>query len=201
MSGSQDHPHDHPHDLSHQHAPGPVADASVRLARVSDAPAVGFVQAVLWTEVYAGLLPSEVTAQFQPQAFARVWRASLESPPSAAHRLLVACAGEQVIGFGAVGPSGDPGTQDGDGEILVLGIHPEARGVGHGSRLLNAAVDTARGAGFRALSAWLPHDAEATRAFLQASGFAPDGAFRDRVIGAEDSDLLREVRLRSSIHA
>ena len=195
MSGS----HDHPHDPSLQH--GPVADASVRLARVSDAPAVGFVQAVLWTEVYAGLLPPEVTAQFQPQAFARVWRASLEAPPSPAHRLLVACAGEQVVGFGAVGPSGDPGAQDGDGEILVLGIHPEARGVGHGSRLLNAAADTARGAGFRALSAWLPRDAEATRAFLQASGFAPDGAFRDRVIGPEDSDVLREVRLHSSIQA
>lgn len=197
MSGS----HDHPHDPSHQHAPGPgpVADASVRLARASDAPAVGFVQAVLWSEVYAGLLPPEVTAQFQPQAFASVWRASLEAPPSPAHRLLVACAGEQVIGFGAVGPSGDPGAQDGDGEILVLGIHPEARGVGHGSRLLNAVADTARGAGFRALSAWLPHDAEATRTFLQASGFAPDGAFRDRVIGPDDSDVLREVRLHSSI--
>jgi len=201
VSGSHDHPHDHPHDPSHQHAPGPgpVADASVRLARASDAPAVGFVQAVLWSEVYAGLLPPEVTAQFQPQAFASVWRASLEAPPSPAHRLLVACAGEQVIGFGAVGPSGDPGAQDGDGEILVLGIHPEARGVGHGSRLLNAVADTARGAGFRALSAWLPHDAEATRTFLQASGFAPDGAFRDRVIGPDDSDVLREVRLHSSI--
>jgi len=189
-----------PHEHDHHHERGPVADASVRLAQVSDAPAVGFVQAVLWTEVYAGLLPPEVTADFQPQSFARVWRDSLEAPPSPAHRLLVACAGEQVVGFSAVGPSGDPDAREGDGEVLVLGIHPEARRVGHGSRLLNASVDTGRGSGFLALAAWLPSHAEETRGFLVAAGFAPDGAFRDRVIGPEESDVLREVRLRSAIH-
>jgi len=188
-----------PHEHDHHHDRGPVADASVRLAMVSDAPAVGFVQAVLWTEVYAGLMPPEVTADFQPQSFAKVWRDSLEAPPSPAHRLLVACAGDQVVGFSAIGPSSDPDARDGDGEILVLGIHPQGRRVGHGSRLLNASVDTARGAGFRALGAWLPGRDEMTRAFLVAAGFAPDGAFRDRVLGPEDSDVLREVRLRSAV--
>jgi len=188
-----------PHQHDHHHDRGPVADASVRLAMVSDAPAVGFVQAVLWTEVYAGLMPPEVTADFQPQSFAKVWRDSLEAPPSPAHRLLVACAGDQVVGFSAIGPSSDPDARDGDGEILVLGIHPQGRRVGHGSRLLNASVDTARGAGFRALGAWLPGRDEMTRAFLVAAGFAPDGAFRDRVLGPEDSDVLREVRLRSAV--
>jgi len=188
-----------PHEHDHHHDRGPVADASVRLAMVSDAPAVGFVQAVLWTEVYAGLMPPEVTADFQPQSFAKVWRDSLEAPPSPAHRLLVACAGDQVVGFSAIGPSSDPDARDGDGEILILGIHPQGRRVGHGSRLLNASVDTARGAGFRALGAWLPGRDEMTRAFLVAAGFAPDGAFRDRVLGPEDSDVLREVRLRSAV--
>ncbi|NUR81531.1 MAG: GNAT family N-acetyltransferase, partial [Dermatophilaceae bacterium] len=45
-----DHPHDHQHDHTHDHghARGPVADASVRVARASDAPAVGLVQAVVF---------------------------------------------------------------------------------------------------------------------------------------------------------
>jgi len=190
-----------PHEHDHQRERGPVADASVRLAKVSDAPAVGFVQAALWTEAYAGLLPADVAAEFQPQSFAKAWRDSLEAPPSPAHRLLVACAGEQVVGFSAVGPSGDPDAQPGVGEILVLGIHPEARRVGHGSRLLNASVDTARGSAFSVLGAWLPTHAEETRAFLVAAGFAPDGAFRDRVVGPAESDVIREVRLRSAIDA
>ncbi len=189
----------HPHE--HHHAPGPVADASVRLARLSDAPAVGYVQAALWTEVYAGVLAPEVVAQFQPQAFARVWRASLHSPPSPAHRLLVACAGEQVVGFAAVGPSADPDAADDDAELLVLGIHADTRRVGHGSRLLNACVDTARGARFTSLRAWLPGDADPTRAFLVGGGFIADGAHRERVVGPQESDVVREVRLATTITA
>ena len=193
------HGHDHGHGNDHGQAPPIVADASVRLARASDAPAVGFVQAVVWREVYAALLPPEAVDQFQPQAFTGVWRSSLEQPPSAAHRLLVACAGEQVVGFAAVGPSSDPDAHDIDGELLVLGVHPEARGAGHGSRLVNAAVDTARGAGFTALRGWLLGTDERTRAFLGAAGLEADGAYRDRVVGPTETDVAREVRVVGSI--
>ncbi len=191
--------HDHGHDHGHSHSPPIVADASVRLARPSDAPAVGFVQAVLWREAYASLLPREVLEGFQPQAFAGVWRTSLERPPSPAHRLLVACAGEQVVGFAAVGPSGDPDAKDGDGELLVLGVHPQARRAGHGSRLVNAAVDTARGAGFTGLRGWLLSTDEDTRAFLTDAGLAADGAYRDRVVGPQETDVAREVRVAGVI--
>lgn len=190
-----------PPEHAHGSRPGsrPLADASVRLARPSDAPAVGHVQAVVWSEVYAALLAPEVAAAFQPPAFARAWRTSLETPPTAAHRLLVACAGEQVVGFAAVAPSGDPDATGSDGELTVLAVHPDARQLGHGSRLLNAAVDTARGSGFHALSGWLRDDDAQTRAFLTAAGFTPDGAFRDRAVGPAASDVLREVRLVATI--
>lgn len=191
-------PHEHAH--SSQLGASPVADASVRLARVSDAPAVGQVQAAVWTQAYAAVLAPEIVATFEPHAFARAWRTSLEVPPSAAHRLLVACAGEQVVGFAALGPSGDPdATEGGDGELLVLAVHPDARRHGHGSRLLNAVVDTARGCGLASLRAWLPQDDAVTRGFLVAAGFAGDGAFRDRVVGTAESDVLREVRLVADI--
>src|SRR5665811_1433267 len=96
----------------------------------------------------------------------RVWRDSLNTPPSPRHVLLVGCAGEQVVGFAAVGPSADADATDTDtsGEVLALGVHPDARRSGHGSRLLNAAVDTLRGKGFHSMSAWLPARDEDTRA-------------------------------------
>ncbi len=190
--------HSHPHHPD-QPTDRIVADASVRLARSSDAPAVGLVQAVLWRDAYAALLPPEVVEAFQPQAFAAAWRASIEQPPSPAYRLLVACAGEQVVGMAAVGPSGDPDAADGDAELLVLGVHPQGRRVGHGSRLLNAAVDTARGAGFTTLHGWLLAGDEATRAFLGAGGLEADGAYRDRVVGPADDDVAREVRVSGAI--
>lgn len=198
--------HDHPHGHSHDHAhgpshgagPGPLADASVRLARESDAPAVGLVQSVVWRDAYAEVVPSEALAAFEPAAFAGAWRRSLAAPPAGVYRLLVACAGDQVVGFAALGPSQDPDAGQETGELTALGVHPEARHAGHGSRLLNAAVDTLRGAGARTMHAWLLAGDESTRAFLLASGLRPDGAFRDRVV-SPDGDTAREVRLVAAL--
>lgn len=193
------HPHDHLHGDDHAHAAtGPVADASVRVARESDAPAVGLVQATVWREAYAGVVPDEVVEAFEPPAFARAWRTSLANPPAGAHRLLVACAGEQVVGFAAVGPSQDPDASPLTGELTAMGVHPQARRAGHGSRLLNAAVDTLRGAGADTLHTWVLAADEQTRAFFTRAGLAPDSAYRDRVV-SPDGRTAREVRLVATI--
>jgi ribosomal protein S18 acetylase RimI-like enzyme len=205
VTGPHEHaPHEHaPHDRGqHDHAStrGPLADASVRLARESDAPAVGLVQAVVWREAYAGVLPADVLGELEPAAFAAAWRRSLAAPPEGVYRLLVACAGEQVVGFASTGPSQDPDASPLTGEVSALGVHPGARRAGHGSRLLNAAVDTLRAAGAEEVSAWVLAGDEETRAFLSRGGLRPDGAFRDRVVSA-DGDTAREVRLVASIAA
>ena len=180
--------------MSHSHD-YPVADASVRVATPWDVDAVGAVQASLWRQAYASLLPAEALAAATPEDFARVWRESLAKPPSGAYRLLVACAGEEVVGFAAVGPSADPDATDVDGELLVGGVSPGARRAGHGSRLLNATVDTAGLTGFARVRTWLLAADEATRAFLEAAGFAPDGARRERVTGPAEGDVAGEIRL------
>ena len=193
-------PHDHAAHPAPDHgrAPGPLADASVRRARPNDAPAVGLVQALVFREAYAGRVPDDVVALFEPDAFARSWRESLSAPPEGVHRLMVACAGDQVVGLTAIGPSQDPDAGAATGEVTVLGVHPDARRQGHGSRLLNAAVDLLREAGADAVSLWVLADDEPVRAFLAASGFAPDGAYRDRVVSA-DGKTLREVRLSAGL--
>lgn len=192
-----DHPHDHAHDHAHG-TPGPLADASVRTARPSDAPAVGLVQSVVWQTEYADLLAPEVLEELTGPRFASVWRKSLERPPTPRHRLMVACAGAQVVGYVSLGPADDePGVDPATtGQLLDGGVHPDARRGGHGSRLLNAAVDTLRAGSdsLEAVSTWVLADAEATRAFLTAAGFEPDGAWRDRVVD-EDGRTAREVRL------
>jgi ribosomal protein S18 acetylase RimI-like enzyme len=197
---SQDHSHPHSVANDHVHSPstGQIADASARIARPSDAPAVGLVQAAVWRAAYADVLPQDVVARFDGPSFARVWRDSLSAPPSPRHVLLVGCAGEQVVGFVAVGPSADADATETSGEVLALGVHPDARRSGHGSRLLNAAVDTLRGKGFDSVSAWILVADEATRAFLAAAGLSPDSAFRDRVIDA-DGKVAREVRLTANL--
>lgn len=190
----------HPHEHSHEHSPGPLADASVRTGRPTDAPAVGMVQAVVWREAFADTAPAEVLETFEPQSFAAVWRQSLQHPPTPLHRLLVACAGEQVVGFVAIGPAEvtDDTVGETDGEVLVLAVHPDARRSGHGSRLLNAAGDTLRAGDRTAVLAWLPATDEATRAFTDAAGLEPDGAWRERVVGP-GGETVREIRVRATL--
>jgi GNAT superfamily N-acetyltransferase len=182
------HPHDHP-----------VADASVRVATPWDVEAVGAVQSLVWRETYASLLSAEALAAATPQEFTRVWKESLANPPSGAYRLLVACSGDEVVGFAAIGPNADPDATQVDGELLGGGVSPAARHAGHGSRLLNAAVDTAGVLGFVRVRTWLLEPDQTTRTFLEAAGFALDGARRERVTGPAEGDVAGEVRLTADV--
>jgi len=173
---------------------GPLSVFAVRDARPGEVEAVGAIQARVWREAYAGRLTADVLEAFDGAVFADIWRRSLQDPPAGVYRLLVALEGTQVRGYAAVAPSQDPDLGHTAGEVSTLGVDPQARGRGHGSRLLNACVDLLGEAGAELVAAWLPGSDEAARAFFHAGGFAPDGAFRDRVVAA-DGATLREVRL------
>ena len=61
-------------------------------------------------------------------------------------------------------------------------------------RTPDAAVDVLGEAGATSLAAWVLTTQDELRAFLQAAGFAPDGAHRERVV-SPDGTTAREVRL------
>lgn len=184
----------------HTHSPGPLADASVHTARPSDAPAIGLVQSVVWQQAYAGVLPAEVVETFAAAAFAGVWRQSLQQPPTPAHRVMVGCAGDQVVGLVALGPAPEEeaGLPERCGQVLEMSVHPDARRQGHGSRLLNAAGDTLRAHDHTSLACWVRADDEPTRAFLATGGLEPDGAWRERVVGPQ-GQTLREIRVLAAL--
>lgn len=173
----------------------PTPDVAVRTARVGDADGMGAVQAASWRDGLAAALPQTALDLFEQTTFAQTWRASLEHPPSSAHRALVATDSGEIVGLTALAP-----TEEADvGELLTLCVLPASRGAGHGSRLLNAAVDTLRVNGFREMTCWVPMPDETTQQFVREAGMTPDGAYRDRVV--DDSHTLREVRLTASIDA
>ncbi|MGB5952032.1 MAG: GNAT family N-acetyltransferase [Ornithinimicrobium sp.] len=176
--------------------PGPLADASVRTGRPNDAPAIGAVQAETFAAAYTDVLPAEALEQFHPDAFAKVWRDGISAPPSPAHRVLVACAGEQVVGFAALGPSSDADETlpAHSGELFLMCVHTAARRSGHGSRLLNASADTLKAANFTVMTCWALAEGQDFLAFAAESGLTTDGAWRDRVV-SPDGATVREVRL------
>lgn len=127
------------------------------------------------------------------------WEVAILRPPLAQFRVLVATNAQgRVVGFAAVGPCDDPDAHPGeDGTIAEFAIDPPARGTGHGSRLLNACVDTLRADGFERATWWLRSTDDGLRAFAQGAGWAPDGAHTELATDAGASVKL--VRLHTDI--
>ena len=180
--------------------PKPVADVSVRLAWGDDAAAIAAVQVATWRQSYAGLLPADVLAQLDDDAFAARWRESIARPADARQRVLVALDRVRVTGFAATAPADDP---DSDpiavGEIAELAVHPDARNRGHGSRLLQACADTLRADKFTTGVTWLTSTDDACRSFLTAAGWAPDGAHRELDLYGDGTVAVRQVRLHTDL--
>jgi ribosomal protein S18 acetylase RimI-like enzyme len=180
---------------------GPVsADVSCRVAWSDDAPAIAAVQVRAWRSSYADLLPAELLAGLDVDAIAEGWRTSLTRPNDARNRVLIALERNLVTGFALTGPSGDPDRDPiADGEITDLTVDPHQRGAGHGSRLMQACVDTLKADRFLRAVTWLGATDDATRAFLTAAGWAADGAHRTLDLTGDGSVTVKQVRLHTDL--
>lgn len=166
------------------------ADVSVRPATPEDEAAVARVQLRAWRVTHADLLGPAVLEQLDVQAVRAQWDAAIRRPPSARHRVLVACDGPRVVGFAATAPLGDAA----DGvEVLALEVDPDHRRAGHGSRLLAACVDLAREDGADHLQTWVLDGDSAREEFLRSSGLGADGAARELGVGVREDGEPRAV--------
>lgn len=173
----------------------------VRPARTPDVDDIAALQIRAWRTNFAQVLPPAELAALDPADLAMTWASAILNPPTPSHRLLVAVDGasgsDSLAGYSAFGVSADPDADENTAELLALVVDPDRTRQGHGSRLLTAAVDHLRAAGFLTLATWLPMADGISRTFFGSSGWGPDSAYRDRVISADK--VLREVRLVTDI--
>ena len=180
--------------------PGSGADVSCRVAWADDAAAMAAVQVRAWRASYDGLLPADVLDALDPDAIAAGWQEALSRPPDARNRVLVALERNQVTGFAVTGPASDPDCDPiADGEVSDLTVDPPKRHAGHGSRLMQACVDTLRADRFTRAVTWLPATADELRAFLTSAGWGPDGAHRTLDLTGDGSVTVKQVRLHTSL--
>lgn len=178
------------------------ADVSCRVAWADDAPAIAAVQVRAWRASYAGVLPADVLETLDPDTLATTWATSLSRPPDARNRVLVALERNLVTGFAVTGPATDPDRDPvADGELGELTIDPSKRGSGHGSRLMQACVDTLAADRFRRAVTWLGATDDETRAFFTAAGWGPDGAHRTLDLTGDGSVIVKQVRLHTDLGA
>lgn len=184
--------------------PGPSADLSVRVGWSDDAGPLVRVQLRAWHDRYASLLPagSLPDAADEPTVAAAAdrWQRSLHRPGDARNRVLVALDRQRVVGLAVTLPSPDPDADPvGDAELAELAVDPDERRRGHGSRLLQAAVDTMRADRFRRAVCWLVTTDDATRTFLTSAGWAVDGAHRTLDLTGDGSVTVKQLRLHTSL--
>lgn len=166
-------------------------DAGVRPAHPRDASDVAAVQLAVWQRQYADLLPASSFDTATQTQMAQHWAESIAAPPTSTHAVLVATAGRLLVGYAVTSPVEDePGT----GEVSDLQVHPDATRLGHGSRLLAAAVEHLRERGCTSVVAWTGAADTARRTFLESAGLAEDGVRRRLDMGA-GTDGVDEVRL------
>src|SRR3954463_12167269 len=133
------------------------ADVSVRVAWTDDAAAIARVQLRTWPELYAGVVPPEAipSGPAAEEAAAAAWAESLSKPGDARNRVLVALERNRVVGFAITAPASDPDSDPVvDAELMELTVDPAERGRGHGSRLLQAAVETMQADRFTRAVLW-----------------------------------------------
>ncbi len=184
--------------MSHSHS-GPTADVSVRIAWADDADAIAGVQVRAWPALYADLLPAEALPT-DAAAVAGQWRAMLGKPADARHRVLVALERNRVVGFVLTSPASDPDCDPvADGELAEVTLDPAERGKGHGSRLLQAAVDTLAADRFTRAVTWVNAGDDALRGFLGDAGWAPDSAHRELDLDGTGTTTVKQVRLHAAI--
>ncbi|HEY7224577.1 MAG TPA: GNAT family N-acetyltransferase [Micromonosporaceae bacterium] len=169
----------------------------VRPAQVSDAEAVGLVNAQAWRGAYAGLMPQDYLDALDPAERGRAWRRRLESiqPPTSV--LVLERGTEGVVGFASLGPARDPDADpSATGEVMAIYLLPEHWRGGGGRVLMAEAVRRLSDAGFREATLWVLETNDRARRFYEAVGWSLDG---QRRVDESYGFALAEVRYRRSL--
>ncbi|HST63711.1 MAG TPA: GNAT family N-acetyltransferase [Mycobacteriales bacterium] len=173
-----------------------MADVAVRAGRPADVPRIAQIQIETWRAAYKGFLPASVLDALDVGQAEQAWGAAVASPPSAAHHVLVATEGAELVGFAAVGPSDEDDAEPGDALVAALLVEPRWGRRGHGSRLLAAAVDHLRADAITRLIAWVPDGDRASTAFYGSAGWERDGLVRTL---EADGGTVREHRWHTAL--
>ncbi len=164
----------------------------LRIARLTDAPAVARVHVRSWDVAYRSIMPDDVIARTT-----LAWRTGWWSAEIARREWPVFMLEErgEIVGFCHVTASRDP---DADprtvGEVPSLHVLPHLRGQGHGRILLDRALAELRGRGYAECTLWVLEENRPARAFYEKLGWRFDGG-RMLYSGTE----VPEVRYRIAV--
>ena len=167
----------------------------IRRAEPSDAKGIAEVKVASWKSAYRGILPDSLLDNLSVEHNESRWRARIIEHTS---QVLVLEQNGRIIGFVAFGASrGEDADQERVGEVYAIYLEPREWRRGHGSTLVDAALESLQKGGYTEVMLWVLHNNERGIKFYEAVGFEADGA--TRVVTRKNRTELHEVRYRRSI--
>lgn len=164
---------------------------SVRPAVEDDAGALARLHERCWSVSYAGLADASWLTRRPIADRVQDWVGLTRGDVA---ELWVACADDKVAGFVAAGPSRDDDAPEGTGEIIALYVDPTLQGQGHGSALLERAVEELREEGLTRATLWTLEGNAKARKFYAKHGWKPAGGRKEhRSLGAHEVRYARDL--------
>ena len=138
---------------------------------------MGRVHVLSWQAAYPGLIRQEYLDGLDVEQRAEYWRRVVSRPQHAP--LLVAVAGDELVGFTGFGPvrDGDP-KPPAVGELYGIDVRPDWWGRGVGGALLAAVHTGLAEHGYRSAVLWVLPGNRRARAVYEHYGWRHDGGNR-----------------------
>jgi GNAT superfamily N-acetyltransferase len=169
------------------------AVVTIREAVADDAAGIADVQVRSWLAAYRGLIDQGFLDRLSCAEHLSMWQHRFEAEDPDLH-VLVAEAGDEVVGFSSFGPSKDDDAGVSTAEVYALYLAPEWFGAGVGRRLIARVVEALGGLGFRDSTLWVLELNDRARRFYEVAGWRWDGARSVHPYGALTEPILRYRR-------
>jgi len=142
---------------------------SVRLARPSDAEAIGQIRVAAWRAAYRRFMPTEFLASLDPSANLSALRDQLVKPTSAFKVFVAECSGS-AAGFAIIGAPRYE-SKPHSIELWALNVLPVYWRQGIGANLIHRSVGEATSLGFSSIELWCINGNLAAEAAYERCGF------------------------------
>ena len=144
----------------------------IRAATLADAPAIGEMHALAWTETYQGIAPPELYAEMSDPSRRRAAWARMLATERMPESTFLAVEDGAVLGFINVCAARDAAL-GAEGEVAALYLLRRAQRRGIGTALLRRGAARLMEAGHRSAGAWVLDANAGARAFYAATGAIP----------------------------
>jgi GNAT superfamily N-acetyltransferase len=170
------------------------APVSLRRPRLDEVDALAELHAWSWRLTYGPLMSEEERRMLTVGERRRFWQRVLLEPRPRESQWVAELDG-RLVGMVHASPSHDDDAMAGTGEIAAIHVEPGLHGQGIGGRVLAAAEDDLRAAGFHRATLWTLAENHEARRFYEAKGWRADGTTKHVFMGDFDGlPIVDEVR-------